>query len=137
MSPEVGRLDEAHSSELIDEDPDAAVALLTDLAVATDPALRAPARRVAARVFMRMAARGAPPGAGACAGWRPSARATATSTSTARWSAAAGGGPRRGEDLVVRRWARGAALRLPAGRPQRLDEGRGGGDGGAWPPRPS
>jgi len=104
VSPEVGRLDEAALEELMGRDADSALALLCDLAVATDAALRARARQVAARVFVRMARQGGP----ARRGLR-------------RLTTAPGGGdgdldldrtlersgglrPRRPEDLAVRRW---------------------------------
>ena len=53
VSPEVGRLDEAAFSELLAADPDAAIALIADLAQATDPQLRRQARKLAARLFVR------------------------------------------------------------------------------------
>jgi Mg-chelatase subunit ChlD len=53
VSPEVGRLDRAAFEELLGSDPDAAIALVADLAQATDPQLRAQARKLAARVFVK------------------------------------------------------------------------------------
>jgi magnesium chelatase subunit D len=51
VSPDVGRIDgEALAGEMR-RDADAAVALLADMAVATDPALRADARRLAGRLL--------------------------------------------------------------------------------------
>jgi uncharacterized protein with von Willebrand factor type A (vWA) domain len=47
VSPEVGRLDSAAFGAQMRDDGDAALALLADLAVATDPALRRQARRLA------------------------------------------------------------------------------------------
>jgi hypothetical protein len=55
VSPEVGKLNETAFAAQLARDGDAAVALLADLAVATDPALRRAARRLAERVL-------APPG---------------------------------------------------------------------------
>lgn len=52
VSPTVGVLDEAAVSSAYGEDPDAAVDLLADLARATDPALRAAARRLAVRLLV-------------------------------------------------------------------------------------
>jgi Mg-chelatase subunit ChlD len=52
VSPEVGELDEEAFAALMAEDADAAAALLTDLAAATDRDLRTAARRLAARVFV-------------------------------------------------------------------------------------
>jgi Mg-chelatase subunit ChlD len=53
VSPEVGRLDQAAFAELLSSDPDAAIALVADLAQATDPQLRAQARKLAARLFVK------------------------------------------------------------------------------------
>ncbi|MEO9139257.1 MAG: vWA domain-containing protein [Jatrophihabitans sp.] len=52
MSPEVGELDEAELARQLDADPDAALAMLADLTTATDEALRAHARRLAARLIL-------------------------------------------------------------------------------------
>lgn len=54
VSPETGELDADALDALAARDPDAAAALLADLAVATDARLRAAARRLAARVFLRL-----------------------------------------------------------------------------------
>ncbi|MDN5747515.1 MAG: AAA family ATPase [Pseudonocardia sp.] len=54
VSPELGELDVDAFDALVAADPDAAAALLADLAVATDVALRAAARRLAGRVFIRL-----------------------------------------------------------------------------------
>jgi magnesium chelatase subunit D len=54
VSPEVGALDPAAFDALLARDPEAAAALLADLAVATDEGLRAAARRLAGRVFLRL-----------------------------------------------------------------------------------
>lgn len=54
VSPELGELDVDAFDALAAEDPEAAAALLADLAVATDVALRAAARRLAGRVFIRL-----------------------------------------------------------------------------------
>lgn len=59
ISPAVGRLDHAAVDDLVARDPDRALALVAALAGATDPELRAQARRVAARVFLRAARSGA------------------------------------------------------------------------------
>jgi Mg-chelatase subunit ChlD len=58
ISPEVGELDEAAVEEGLVEDPDEMLALLADLANATDPRLRDLARRLAARLFLELARRG-------------------------------------------------------------------------------
>ncbi|MGY2064137.1 AAA family ATPase [Blastococcus sp. SYSU DS0619] len=54
VSPEVGELDEDAFAAVMGADPDAAAALLADLALATDRELRSAARRLAARVFVQV-----------------------------------------------------------------------------------
>lgn len=54
VSPEPGELDVDAFDALAADDPEAAAALLADLAVATDTQLRAAARRLAGRVFIRL-----------------------------------------------------------------------------------
>jgi len=54
VSPELGELDEDAFAALLAADPDAAAALLADLALATDRQLRAAARRLAGRVFIQL-----------------------------------------------------------------------------------
>jgi magnesium chelatase subunit D len=51
VSPQVGVLDPAALAVQLRRDPEPAVALLADMAVATDPALRADARRLARRLL--------------------------------------------------------------------------------------
>ncbi|HYW26580.1 MAG TPA: MoxR family ATPase, partial [Terriglobales bacterium] len=113
VSPEVGQLDERAFDELRRRDPDAATALLADLATATDPALREQARRLAARVFVRMA-RGGPP---ARRGYRkivPLPGLAEADVDLDRTLERAAGRPRAAEDFVVRDWrsARPAACLL-------------------------
>jgi len=64
VSPEVGQLGRDAFAQLLAADPDAAVALLADLARATDRDLRAAARRLAARVFFRLGRAGQKPARG-------------------------------------------------------------------------
>ena len=54
VSPEVGELDQEEFDAAVAEDPEAAAAMLADMAVATDVALRAAARRLAGRVFLQL-----------------------------------------------------------------------------------
>jgi magnesium chelatase subunit D len=54
VSPKAGELDEAAFDAAMATDPDAAAALLADLARATDRELRAAARRLAGRVFIQL-----------------------------------------------------------------------------------
>jgi magnesium chelatase subunit D len=58
VSPQPGVADEDALAELLAADPDAGARLLADLTRASDPQLRAAARRLAARVFVRLAAVG-------------------------------------------------------------------------------
>jgi magnesium chelatase subunit D len=60
VSPQVGRLDAAVLSAQLRRDPEPTVALLADLAVATDPALRADARRLARRLLPPLGRVGVP-----------------------------------------------------------------------------
>jgi MoxR-like ATPase len=54
VSPQVGELDEDAFAAVMAENPDAAAALLVDMATATDRDLRAAARRLASRVFIQV-----------------------------------------------------------------------------------
>ncbi|MHA6796380.1 AAA family ATPase [Pseudonocardia bannensis] len=54
VSPELGELDAEAFDAVLAQDPEAAAALLADLAVATDVQLRAAARRLAGRVFIQL-----------------------------------------------------------------------------------
>jgi magnesium chelatase subunit D len=54
ISPELGELDAEAFADALAADPEAAAALLADLAVATDVQLRAAARRLAGRVFIQL-----------------------------------------------------------------------------------
>ncbi|MDN5858403.1 MAG: VWA domain-containing protein [Pseudonocardia sp.] len=54
VSPELGELDAEAFDDALATDPEAAAALLADLAVATDRQLRAAAQRLAGRVFIRL-----------------------------------------------------------------------------------
>jgi magnesium chelatase subunit D len=60
VSPQVGRIDQDAFAETMRRDPDAAVALLADMAVATDPALRQQARRLARRLLPPLGRVGTP-----------------------------------------------------------------------------
>ncbi len=54
VSPELGEIDPDAFDAAVAQDPEAAAALLADMAVATDVELRAAARRLAGRVFIRL-----------------------------------------------------------------------------------
>lgn len=58
VSPEVGELDEGALDELLERDPDAALALLADLNSATDERLRRLAHALSARIVVEVARRG-------------------------------------------------------------------------------
>ncbi|MGZ7035947.1 MAG: hypothetical protein ACXVIQ_12110, partial [Ilumatobacteraceae bacterium] len=58
ISPDVGELDESAVAEGLRDDPDEMLALLADLAGATDQRLRELARRFAGRLFLDLARRG-------------------------------------------------------------------------------
>jgi Mg-chelatase subunit ChlD len=60
VSPQVGRLDPDALAGVMRHDPDAAVALVADMAVATDPALREHARRLARRLLPPLGRVGTP-----------------------------------------------------------------------------
>ena len=83
VSPEVGELDAEAFDAAVAEDPEAAAALLADLAVATDAALRAAARGLAGRVFLRLGRVG-PAKSRGTRRLGPSRGSRATSTWTAR-----------------------------------------------------
>ncbi|WP_116451960.1 AAA family ATPase [Blastococcus litoris] len=104
VSPDVGELDEDAFTGLMGEDPDAAAALLADLATATDRELRAAARRLAARVFVRVGRTGAARARGTrrlVPSRRPEGDLDLDRTLD-RWT---GVWPPAPEDLVTRRWA--------------------------------
>ncbi len=104
MSPEVGQLDHSALEELAGASPDEVASLLADLSNATDPKLRAAARRAAANLYIRMARTVGPTRRGV-------RRLDPTSdlrsgdldldTSFARTDGLMG---LRAEDLVARRW---------------------------------
>ena len=96
--PEVGELDAEAFDAAVAQDPEAAAAMLADMAVATDVALRAAARRLAGRVFLQLGRVGPRQGAG-----HPAARAVPR----------AGGGPRPGPHARRVDAERVAAARQP------------------------
>ncbi len=104
VSPQVGELDEDALTGLLGADPDAAAALLADLAVATDRELRAAARRLAGRIFIRLGRAG---GARARGPRRlaPSHRGEGDLDLEATLDLWPGHGPPAREDLVTRSWA--------------------------------
>lgn len=103
VSPEVGELDEDAFAGLMGADPDAAAALLADLATATDRELRSAARRLAARVFVQVGRVGATRARGTrrlVPTRRPEGDLDLDRTLD-RWS---GIWPPAAEDLVTRNW---------------------------------
>ncbi|MGY2127986.1 AAA family ATPase [Blastococcus sp. SYSU DS0617] len=103
VSPEVGELDEDAFAGLMGADPDAAAALLADLASATDRELRSAARRLAARVFVQVGRVGATRARGTrrlVPTRRPEGDLDLDRTLD-RWS---GVWPPAADDLVTRNW---------------------------------
>lgn len=104
VTPEVGQLDEAAFEQLWQDDPEAALDLLNDLANATDAELRRAARRLAAKVFVRLAAKGASRSRGARR-LRSDVRHDIGDLDVEQTLERSGGlRPRRADELVVRRW---------------------------------
>ncbi|MDQ3717447.1 MAG: MoxR family ATPase [Actinomycetota bacterium] len=103
VSPEVGDIDEAVLATLLAENPDAASALLADMALATDREMRALARTLASRVFIGLARVGQSPARGTrrlAPGRRDDGDVDIERTLD-RWS---GIGPVTAHDLVTRNW---------------------------------
>ena len=105
VSPQVGSVDDGALTDEMRRDADAAVALLADMAVATDPALRADARRLAGRLLPPLGRVGKPRRRGTR---RLVARAGATDgdIDIERTLERNGGmPPRRADQLVARQFA--------------------------------
>jgi Mg-chelatase subunit ChlD len=121
VSPAPGRLDPGKFDEAVGSDADAALAMLADMASATDPALRELARRLAGRVVLDLA-RGGPPrrsGVGRLARSRPSdgGDLDVDASLDELVTATAGRRPPALEELWWRKWARPAtALALVVDR---------------------
>lgn len=103
ISPSVGELDEEAFAAALAADPDAAAALLADLARATDATLRAAARKLAARVFIQLGRTGpsrirGTRRIGVASGGEGDLDLDRTLD---RWT---GPWPPRGDDLVTRSW---------------------------------
>ncbi len=103
VSPRAGELDETAFHAALAADPDAAAALLADLARATDRQLRAAARRLAGRVFLQLGRTG------------PSRARGTRRLGVGRFAEgdldlertldrSSGGWPPSGEELVTRSW---------------------------------
>jgi hypothetical protein len=103
VSPEVGELDEDAFAALLAEDPDAAAALLADMALATDRDLRAAARRLACRVFLAVGRTGRTRTRGTrrLVHARNAEGDLDLDRTLERWS---GGWPPSADELVTRRW---------------------------------
>ena len=103
MSPQVGELDEDAFGTLLAADPDAAAALVSDLALATDRDLRAAAQRLAARVFVRVGrvGRTRTQGARRLVAQRSGDGDLDLDRTLERWTGAT---PVAAEDLVTRGW---------------------------------
>jgi magnesium chelatase subunit D len=105
VSPEAGQLDEDALAGLLAADPDAAAALLADLAIATDRELRAAARRVAAQVFIRLGQARAAPRARGARRLEPNHRGEGDLDLERTLDLWPGRGPLASENLVTRAWA--------------------------------
>src|SRR5215831_12991925 len=103
VSPEVGELDTDSLTAMFSADPDAAAALLADLSQATDTALRALARQLAARVFIQLGAVGRQPTRGPRR-MRSVVRGTGDVDLDATLDRLAGQWPPPADDLVTRSW---------------------------------
>jgi gas vesicle protein GvpN len=104
VSPAVGELDEEAVAVAVADDLDGAATMLTDLAIATDPRLRARARELATRLFLGLAASHGP----AVRGTRRLAAVPGGAGGDLdldRTLARLGGEPlRSAEDVVTREW---------------------------------
>jgi len=103
VSPEVGELDTESLAAMFSADPDAAAALLADLSQATDAALRALARKLAARVFIQLGAAGRQPSRGPRR-IRSVVRGTGDVDLDATLDRLAGSWPPPADDVVTRSW---------------------------------
>jgi len=103
ISPEVGEIDQDALAALLARDPDAAGALLADMALATDRELRAQARKLASRVFISMARIGRTPARGTrrLASSRRDDGDVDLDRTLDRWT---GIGPVVADDLITRTW---------------------------------
>ena len=103
VSPQVGELDEDAFGALLAADPDAAAALVSDLALATDRDLRAAAQRLAARVFVQVGrvGRTRTRGARRLVAQRSGDGDLDLDRTLERWTGAT---PVAAEDLVTRGW---------------------------------
>ena len=112
LSPMAGELDGEAFDQSMDEDADATLGLLADLAAATDPRLRELARALAGRVMVRMGRAGPPRAAGVgrlrAGRWADGGDVDVDASLEEIVSASAGG---RAVDLgamTARQWARPA-----------------------------
>jgi magnesium chelatase subunit D len=103
VSPAAGKLDAAALSALLAAEPDAAAALLADLSQATDAALRAIARKLAARIFIQLGAAGRHQARGPRR-MRAMPRGDGDLDLERTLDQLAGAWPPRPEDLVTRSW---------------------------------
>ncbi|MGE0298765.1 MAG: AAA family ATPase [Pseudonocardia sp.] len=107
VSPELGELDPEAFDEAMAADPEAAAALLADLAVATDRQLRAAARRLAGRVFIQLGRVG-PARARGTRRLGPSRRLDGDldlDRTLERWDPGTGARRPGPDDLVTRTWS--------------------------------
>jgi magnesium chelatase subunit D len=125
VSGEAGAVDADALAGQLAADPDAAAALLADLSQATDPALRAVARQLAARIFIQLGAAGRQPARGPRR-IRSVLRGEGDLDLDRTLDRLAGTWPPPADDLVL---AGAPAPGLPAGGCQRIDVRAGARDG--------
>ena len=105
VSPEVGQLDEQSVIEKAGLDPDTMLSMLADAANATDPTLRAKARKLAAKLFVTLASTGAPTKRGIKRMTRVNDPLAGDIDLDATLGRTDGTLPMSADDFVTRRWA--------------------------------
>ncbi len=106
VSPDAGELDADAFEQAMTDDPEAAVGLLADLAVATDERLRASARALAGRVFIRLGRLGQARARGArrLESRRGGPGDLDLEATLETWTPTPAGRP-RGDEIIARSWA--------------------------------
>ena len=105
VSPDVGELDAQSVVERAGVDPDTILAMLADAANATDPVLRAKARKVAARLFVTLASMGTPTKRGIKRMVRVADAFAGDVDLDATLARSGGSLPVSADEFVTRRWA--------------------------------
>ncbi len=105
MSPDVGELDQQSVVEMAGLDPDTTLSILADAATATDPLLRAQARKLAARMFVTLASAGTPTQRGIKRMVRVADPLAGDLDLDATLARTGGSLPVSADEFVTRRWA--------------------------------